>query len=80
MLNFYFYDTDYKDGFGGKYGVQNDRQDKSAVGWDHQETVQKHESQKGKGYQVYHIDKKDQRSINLFQRPVIQYPKSFFRL
>ena len=58
-MTFYFYDTDYKDGFGGKYGVQNDRQDKSAVGWDHQETVQKHESQKGKGYQVYHIDKRD---------------------
>merc|ERR1712110_696797 len=33
-------------GSSGKYGVQNDRQDKSAVGWDHQETVQKHESQK----------------------------------
>ena len=60
-MNSYFCDTDYKDGFGGKYGVQNDRQDKSAVGWDHQETVQKHESQKGKGYQVYHIDKRDQR-------------------
>ena len=40
--------TDYKTGFGGQYGVQNDRQDKSAVGWDHQEKLQKHESQKGK--------------------------------
>ena len=38
---------DYKTGFGGKYGVQNDRQDKSALGWDHQEGLQKHESQKG---------------------------------
>lgn len=52
ILKPYLYDTDYKDGFGGKYGIQNDRQDKSAVGWDHQETVQKHESQKGKRYQV----------------------------
>ena len=40
--------SDYKTGFGGQYGVQNDRQDKSAVGWDHQEKLQKHESQKGK--------------------------------
>ena len=40
--------SDYKTGFGGQYGVQNDRQDKSAVGWDHQEKLQQHESQKGK--------------------------------
>lgn len=32
-------------GFGGKFGVQQDRQDKSAVGWDHHEAPQKHESQ-----------------------------------
>jgi len=38
---------DYTKGFGGKFGVQTDRQDKSAVGWDHQEKVQLHESQKG---------------------------------
>lgn len=36
---------DYSVGFGGKYGVQADRQDKSAVGWDHVETVPKHNSQ-----------------------------------
>ena len=46
----YQYFSDYKAGFGGKYGVQNDRQDKSAVGWDHQEALQKHESQKGNTY------------------------------
>ena len=39
--------TDYTSGFGGKFGVQNDRQDKSAVGWEHIEKVEKHESQKG---------------------------------
>ena len=39
--------TDHKQGFGGKFGVQTDRQDKSAVGWDHIEKVDKHESQKG---------------------------------
>lgn len=38
---------DYVKGFGGKFGVQTDRQDKSALGWDHQEKLQLHESQKG---------------------------------
>lgn len=37
---------DYATGFGGKFGVQSDRIDKSAVGWDHIEKVEKHESQK----------------------------------
>ena len=36
---------DYSVGFGGKFGVQRDRQDKSALGWDHQEEVQPHASQ-----------------------------------
>jgi len=39
---------DYSEGFGGKYGVQTDRVDKSALGWDHVEKVDKHESQKGR--------------------------------
>lgn len=39
--------TDYSKGFGGKFGVQKDRQDKSAAGWDHIEKMEKHESQKG---------------------------------
>ena len=30
---------DYKTGFGGQYGVQADRVDRSAVGWDHREQV-----------------------------------------
>ena len=38
---------DYKTGFGGQFGVQKDRVDKSAVGWEHHEKVDKHESQKG---------------------------------
>lgn len=38
---------DYVKGFGGKFGVQTDRQDKCALGWDHQEKLQLHESQKG---------------------------------
>ena len=39
--------ADYKAGFGGKFGVQTDRVDKSALGWEHHEKVDKHESQKG---------------------------------
>ena len=39
--------ADYSHGFGGKFGVQKDRQDKSAAGWDHIEKVDKHESQTG---------------------------------
>jgi hypothetical protein len=39
--------SDYSAGFGGKFGVQSDRVDKSAVGWEHVEKVEKHESQKG---------------------------------
>jgi cortactin len=37
--------ADYAVGFGGKFGIQADRQDKSAVGWDHHEQLQRHESQ-----------------------------------
>lgn len=38
---------DYVKGFGGKFGVLTDRQDKCALGRDHQEKLQLHESQKG---------------------------------
>lgn len=37
--------SDYKTGFGGEYGVQSDRVDKSAVGWEHHENLNKHQSQ-----------------------------------
>lgn len=40
--------ADYKKGFGGKFGVQEDRKDKSAAGWDEHEKVAPHESQVGK--------------------------------
>ncbi|TNN05048.1 Src substrate protein [Schistosoma japonicum] len=33
-------------GYGGKFGVEKDRMDKSSVGWNHKETVEKHPSQK----------------------------------
>ena len=39
--------SDYSKGFGGKYGVQKDRVDKSAVGYDHKVELGKHESQTG---------------------------------
>lgn len=46
--------ADYVKGFGGKFGVQTDRQDKSALGWDHQEKLQLHESQKGGAAHLSH--------------------------
>ncbi|CAH1968015.1 unnamed protein product [Acanthoscelides obtectus] len=33
-------------GYGGKFGVETDRVDKSAVSWDHKEKLEKHPSQK----------------------------------
>lgn len=39
--------SDYSHGFGGKFGVQKDRQDKSALTWEEQQPLSKHESQKG---------------------------------
>jgi len=38
---------DYSAGFGGKYGVQKDRQDKSSYSWEEKEKLAKHASQKG---------------------------------
>ncbi len=39
--------SDHSYGFGGKFGIQKDSQDKTAVGWDHKESLSKHDSQKG---------------------------------
>lgn len=39
---------DHSAGFGGKYGKQTDRVDKSAVGWEHHEKLALHTSQVGK--------------------------------
>lgn len=39
--------TDYAKGFGGKFGVEMDKVDKSAVGFEYQAKTEKHESQKG---------------------------------
>ena len=38
--------VDYATGFGGKYGVQTDRQDKAALGFDESSKVELHPSQK----------------------------------
>lgn len=39
--------ADHSVGFGGKFGVQKDRQDKSAFSWAHKEETTLHESQTG---------------------------------
>lgn len=41
------YVADYKRGFGGQYGVEVERQDQCALGYEHKESLAKHESQKG---------------------------------
>ena len=50
LSNSVFVVPDHSKGFGGKYGVQADRVDQSALGWDHKEDNVKHESQKGMIY------------------------------
>lgn len=46
---------DYKKGFGGQFGVQTDRQDKSALGWTERENLQQHESQTGNSIFLFEI-------------------------
>ena len=48
MLSLLLHPQDYKTGFGGQFGVQKDRVDASAAGWDHVEKVAKHPSQQGR--------------------------------
>ena len=56
IINYYlfillslFFDlcADHATGFGGKHGIQKDRQDQSALGFDYQPKAEKHASQKG---------------------------------
>lgn len=39
--------TDYSKGFGGKYGVEKEKVDKAALGYDYKSQTEKHQSQKG---------------------------------
>lgn len=49
IISFSVFDfVDYFKGFGGKYGVQIDRVDKSVLGYEYYEQVDKYELQKGK--------------------------------
>ena len=45
-VHIYSFPTDYSKGFGGKYGVQTDRVDKSAKGYDESTKTELHPSQK----------------------------------
>lgn len=38
---------DYSKGFGGKYGVEREKVDKAALGYDYKGETEKHQSQKG---------------------------------
>lgn len=48
--------SDYKSGFGGKFGVQTERQDPSALGFDYKEKLAKHESQQGTVFTCYSLN------------------------
>lgn len=39
--------SDYSKGFGGKYGVEKEKFDKAALGYDYKGETEKHQSQKG---------------------------------
>lgn len=50
MLHFDFLvlpPSDYAKGFGGKYGVEKEKMDKAALGYDYKGESEKHQSQKG---------------------------------
>lgn len=38
---------DYSKGFGGKFGVEKEKVDKAALGYDYKAETEKHQSQKG---------------------------------
>lgn len=77
--------SDYSQGFGGKFGVQTDRQDKSAVGYDSQEKVALHPSQtdmsKGFGGK-FGVDKdnKDQVPLLLLMYSVVVHRTQFLSI
>ena len=43
--------SDHSKGFGGRYGVDKDNQDKNAVGYDHKESSELHCSQIGERFE-----------------------------
>lgn len=46
--------TDYSKGFGGKYGVEKEKVDKAALGYDYKSQTEKHQSQKGE-FKLHHL-------------------------
>lgn len=76
--------SDYAKGFGGKYGVQADRKDKCALGWEDITKTEKHSSQvdmnKGFGGKFgVETDKQDKSAYSFEEvekpRPAFQKPK-----
>lgn len=46
--------SDYSKGFGGKYGVETEKVDKAALGFDYKGETEKHESQRGEEEKLHH--------------------------
>ena len=63
--------TDAAKGFGGKFGVQKDRQDKAAVDFSYKEKLQQHASQKGNIDHLSFIQNK----FNIFQFLYVKHLK-----
>ncbi|PRD28470.1 UNVERIFIED_CONTAM: Cttn [Trichonephila clavipes] len=75
--------TDYAKGFGGQYGVQKDRKDKSALGWEEVTKVEAHPSQtdmkKGFGGEFgieYDRQDKSAHSFSEVEKPQSSYQKT----
>uniref|UniRef100_A0A8D2QDU7 Cortactin n=1 Tax=Zonotrichia albicollis TaxID=44394 RepID=A0A8D2QDU7_ZONAL len=71
----------YKSGFGGKFGVQTERQDPSAVGFDYKEKLAKHESQQdySKGFGGKYGVQKDRMDKNAATFEDIEKPSSTYQ-
>lgn len=41
------FSSDYSKGFGGKFGIEKEKVDKAALGYDYKAETEKHQSQKG---------------------------------
>ncbi|KAH9380259.1 hypothetical protein HPB48_018197 [Haemaphysalis longicornis] len=72
---------DYAKGFGGKFGVQTDRQDSSALSWSHIEKVEKHESQKdyAKGFGGKFGIEKDKQDKSAYSFSEVEKPKPAYQ-
>lgn len=66
--------SDYKKGWGGQFGIQADRKDKSAVGWDEKAELAKHESQTGQNNLLFSLSSIKMSRLQERMGRAIRYP------